>query len=380
MKSIREFSPMALECGSYLELFSDKPKSNNSIMNEYIMGRTDELDKIELYQYHLKHSEIDILNKIFSAKEDWYSHLAVKLCGAYDKLIEGNHLDIITDIINQGLRLDQSAIMVVSIHKKRYDIIQQLIDNNFPLSEVILLCNGISFDSFMYENIDALRCAIIENDLEMCKFFVEKGANAEFNGLPNACKWGDIDIVSYFLQFSSHIRSPDYFGTMIWKSNNNLDKIRLILEVIVGNGLDLNSIDPGILGKIIGGSNIETLELLQQYGLEFISDFVDVACIFRNISITKYFLQLGFRPRESTVEKIFLDMNTNMNMINLFLDHNIDLSNLPITSEYNDLIQRLESNGMHMEKIIFYLLKNLDKSKSRTSGYAISNWANSDII
>lgn len=343
----------ALYCNSYLDLFfNSSPKSNT--LGESIMFTQNKLEKFKLYCYHCEHPNIEILNEIFSDKDLWFSFGIQNLCSAYARIINENCLDIVSDIIRQEKSFDHSAIMAAAIHTKRHDIIQELIDNGFSLNNPILFCNyDYISDTFC---LDALSCAVYENDLELCKFLVENGADCFNIALFVACQTGDACILSYFLELMYSVNIHDsYLVSVIMKCNNNIDKIKLIL-----NGqLDINSIDKKNLGLLISNSNIVTLEFLVLHGLELQPEFIDSVCLSNNIELCKYLLQKGFKPSIKTINNVF--SNVKMDMIKLFLDHNVNLSGLPTSAEYTDLILKLETNGLSKDDFIYYLIKKYDE-------------------
>lgn len=256
----------------------------------------DELTKSALYAYHKSNPNVSILNNLFCVE----NLNMIKRSGPeiifdfYLELINGNHIDIIDEIIDGSNSLDEKMICCATIKLSNYDLLEKLISAGFPLNQHII---GCKFEFIHPMHLDPLGVAVYLKHLSVCKFLVDHGANPFWSqgySMLQACIEGSYEIFNFFMEMDV----PEhylYYSLGLCCRYFNRNKVSSILN----KGIDLRigpqqktwpntQIFTGGLGpayeyqsniktSIIKNCNAEALEFLSEHGLELNDNFFGIA-------------------------------------------------------------------------------------------------------
>jgi ankyrin repeat protein len=329
----------------------------------------------KLYKYHSKHPENSLLSEIIMQNKLIYSvDYESFLYKCYQNLINKNLFDIIYEIIVGDNSNDELAIALAAIMCNNFDVMDMLTAKGFKTNQMLVENEKMSF-----LNSDLLTFATRENNYEMVKFMVEKGADPTYNNamsLSISCSYGDSKIYEYFMEQNIPCKYfPKIFSTccnnIIHSKNNNEHNYKKI-KILFEKGLDINATAGHFLNY--GVCNVEILQFLLDNGMNFDPKiFLLNACKHGNVELVDFLLK-----KESTVDSLILGTmleNIRIPIIKTFLKYDIDFSITLNQKKYTSFIMELEAKGLDKDLLLNYLFNYIE-----TKLNSVSEWSLSECI
>lgn len=323
----------------------------------------------KLFKYYQNNKDNEILNKLFGpfVRTDGHS-IGALLCNAYQSFLDANQMDIINDLIwydNDIDSIDDRVICVMAIKNNRYDLIEILLDRGFKINSLLVEVN--SFNRQM--QIDALGVAAMLNNLKMCTFLINHGANPIQNGAISLIEASQskysMDIFKYFMDIFSteHNEETELLQIILGKCFAVCAETKQFnnMKTILNYGININNLNYQTIGRILVCSNRELLELLLDHGFNLEQAHIKIACDISNVELLDLLLERGFVPDNENLETIFSKMN--FDMINILIKYNIDLSALHHRSQRDNLMADLEKLGMNNDILLSYCFDDIENNK-----------------
>lgn len=207
---------------------SDKIKLINLLITLEFFPSTQDL--IDLYEYAIKNSYIEVLKSSLEKKEHIKSNSILMgylaKCSVYN-----NNTDALKYLCGFSIVLDNINVLQIGNGKVLGPLLKIAAEKN-NLEIVGLLLNDYNADIHLDKDV-ALRTACLYEHPEMVKYLIDKGANVNaFFGLPlqNAVKKGNKQIVELLLDNGVLIHTNSFVSLL--KAQNNKDILDLFINAI----------------------------------------------------------------------------------------------------------------------------------------------------
>lgn len=332
-----------------------------------------ELDNTKIIKYFKKHPDNAILADIIFDSHMECLELNMKntstfnfLIHCYKLLIKQNLDEIIYEIIDGSNSFDEEAIVLASIEMNQYDLLDIIFNKGFDTNKLI---NVSSVGHFYYhgDQLDALTHAVINENLEMCKYLISKGACPFANdnlSFIRSCSATNSEFFDYFMEFDVPMDClKKIFYTCCCGAD--YDKMKRIVE----KGFDLNLLDQNFFDRCYR-HDFKFFQFILDNGFEIKSNtLLRSACLSENARLVEFCLDYGMKPNNDIVNIVIFRFN--VNIIKLFIKYNVDFSSANSQNQHNSLIQELEDNGLDRDVLLNNVINKLVTMSSIVSAYFV---------
>jgi hypothetical protein len=315
----------------------------------------------KIYKYHTLHPELSALEEIITdslIRSNFSKNSFLRNC--YTRIIDCGLELIIYDIMSEPHDNDELAICKVAIDKNKLNLLDFLLTKKFDLNQIISDDNIHHFLDY-----DILSYAVIINNLSIVKYLVENGADPLKNegcALKKAYVSKTEDIFDYFINLDMSYQSLcgafdcccNHIGR---RENHDSDK----LKKLINKGININDISEVISSHIVNFP-IDMVKFLVDRGFNIDSARILArACAISNDEFVDFYLEQGLQINMDCLKIIFNTMN--MDMINILIKHNINLSVLEQIKDHCDTTNKLEALGLDKDVLIGYLMNKINRNE-----------------
>jgi ankyrin repeat protein len=319
-----------------------------------------------LKEYYDNNSDDATLKYILNVNHDGFLSPMRALCLCYEYIITDNRIDIITYVIsNTKSTHELDSICITAIFKNQMPTLKNLVGMNYNFNKKIdtsiINLDAIS-DKMAYINnyfsdkylTTPLVYGCILSNLEIVDFLISSCADIDYeSAFECVCEINNSEILNYFLRIK--LGKKTLVGGLITALLNGNIKI---VDLIIDNGCDIALYSNHIFDGLAHYGTPEMAAYLINRGFVLNSNEpLKSACEWQNVPLVKFYLEYGLKIDENIICSVLGEFC--IPIINLFIDHHVDFSQLDNSmKEYDEILGELEKNGLNINLFVNYLLKN----------------------
>ena len=165
------------------------------------------------------------------------------------------------------------------------------------------------------------------------------------------------DLFDLILDFYPEHHQLLFIASIGNRDVGQLDKLLATMNANICIELPTNNLHNhyNIMRNIYDNLNLEIFKLLAKYGLNMTDELLEIIFVYCNIDLVDYIMsEYHFVPKDSLIKNVFL--NFDLEKIELFAKHNIDLSMVKMINNNSELVQSLENCNLDSKILLAYAL------------------------
>lgn len=341
--------------------------NNFSTMEDDMKAIKTLIKKTQLYQYYKSHPANDFFKTIM--KERYTIDCVGFLIHSYTQMLNEGMENIILEIIDKcdSVDIDPFAIGTVSIIGESYSLLTVMYIRGHKLDQESII--DISpFNAYQYDTT-FLATAIIQNNLNMCRFLIDHEIDLcnDQKAIKMAISSDNDEIFGYFMSFDCNIDQVDlqliFYNTLVLAKDKRVTRINALIE----KGLDLNN---GKCLIYLGGCDSDEIQYLMSHGLIINNELLVDAFSNDNIKLIDFLVDYGLKFDKYITKKI-IDNNIHcmVKILNLMIKYDCDFTLIKPSDIFLQALQCLRNNGFDNDILFGYIIE----TKSHKT-CQLSNW------
>ena len=328
-------------------------------------GKTDNsIFNTKIYAYHELHPDDDIISTLIDRHKSLSKEDFMRNC--YTDLIQGDQTDTIYSIIydptiitlpnvsNAAGIIDDDSVCQAAVLLSSYSIIDTLCNNGYDLNRASRYRSSL------------VEVAVRLGSVAMCEYLINRGCgyvNDNCTCIYYALRLPDPTIFNYFMGLDiSTISLNQLFlkcSSTMWAMQNNaihredlspritLDFSRI--KQIVEKGVDLSVLSDKCF-YLFASYKVKQLQYFLDNGLRANREFMKVGFSHASSNIIDVMLANGIEIDDELVMDLMV--NITPELLKLLVKYNVDLSKIPVNVKYQDLIDKLEGQGLSKDALL----------------------------